>query len=214
MEILNNISDSVQYGKIRQTIDLVDQAIKDNCPPATILREGLAVGMMETERRFHRNEFLYSEVLIAEQAMKAGLKILRPALEAVQEPPIGTVIVGTLEGDIRETGKNLISIIMQNMGLKVIDLGAVVSNMRFIAAAIEEKAHIIVCTTELTTFLPQMKSLVQAAGQANIRSKIKILFTGRPVTEWFCKSIDADLYAPDPVQAAEIAAEYCRKKIH
>jgi len=212
MTDIKEISYSIQSGDTRQAIDLVNQAIMDKCQPLSILREGLVAGMMETEKRFLKNEILDSEVLIAEQTMNAGLDILRPVLEAAREPPLGTVIIGTPEGDIRETEKNIISIMMQNIGLKVKDLGVNVSNIRFIEAALEEKAHIIVCTTSLTTFLSRMKSLVQAADQANIRPKTKLLLTGRPVTEWFCKSIDADLYAPDPVQTAEVAVEYCRKK--
>ena len=212
MTIMKDISNSVQTGNTRQTVELVNQAISDKHHPFSILREGLVAGMMETEKRFLKNEILDSEVLIAEQAMRAGHDVLLPFLEAVHAPAMGTVIIGTPEGDIRDTEKNIIAIMMRNMGLNVIDLGASVSNIQFIEAAMEEKALLIICTTSLTTFLTRMKSLVQAAGQANIRSKTKILFTGRPVTEWFCKSIEADLYAPDPVLAAEIAVEYCRKR--
>ena len=211
---LKDIFNSVESGDIGQTKDLVSGALEDNCPPDRILMEGLVAGMMETEIKFHRNEILDSEVLIAEQALKAGLQILMPHLMTGETPFIGTVITGTLEGDIHDTEKNLISTLMQCMGLKVIDLGTSVSNMRFIEAAMEEKANIIACTTSLTLFLPQMKSLVQAAGQANIRGRTKLLFSGGPVTEYFCKSIDADLYAPDLIRTAEIAAEYCRKKMH
>ena len=210
MKILQNISWSVQSGDIKQTGELVGQAIKKKNPPAEILRHGLVAGMMEVQKRFCRDEILDSEVLIAEQAMNAGLQILMPLLKEDQKLPIGTVITGTLEGDIRETEKNIISILMQSLGLRVIDLGTSVSSIKLIEAAIEAKAQIIACTTTLTIFLPQMKSLVQAAAQANIRGRTKILLSGGPVTEWFCKSIEADMYAPDMVRAAEIAAEYCR----
>ena len=211
MTILNDISVSVQSGSTGQTEELVAQALKENCQPAKILREGLVAGVLEMERKFYSGEVLASEVLIAERTMKAGLQILTPALENEQSPPVGTVITGTLEGDIRETEKDIISVLMQSLGLRVIDLGTSVSSVRFIETAVEEKAQIIVCSTMLTTFLPQMKSLVQAASQADIRGKTKILLSGGPVSEWFCKSIEADMYAPDPIQAAEMAAEHCRK---
>ena len=205
------ISMSVQEGNTRQTEDLITRALLENHQPEDLLREGLVPGMMEMEKRFQRNEIFDSEVLIAERAMKAGLQILMPALMKGQDSFLGTVITGTLEGDIRETEKDIIICLMRSLKLKVIDLGTSVQNVRFIEAAIEEKAQIIACSTALTVFLPQMKSLVQAAGQANIRGKTKILLSGRPVTEWFCKSIEADLYAAGPVQAAEIAAAYCKK---
>jgi len=208
---LQDIIISIQEGNSKETEDLVFRALKENCPPADILRKGLAAGMIETEKRFYKNEILDSEVLIAEWAMKAGLYILMPILTKGQNPSLGTVITGTLEGDIRETGKDIISCLMQSYGLRVIDLGISVSNIRFVEAAIEEKAEMIACITALTIFLPQMKSLVHAAAQAEIRGKTKILLSGGPVTEWFCKSIEADMYAPDPIQAAEMAAEYCRK---
>ena len=213
MITMEDISNSVQSGDTRRTVDLIGKAIADKCQPFLILREGLVAGMMESEKKFQKNEILDSEVLIAEQAMKAGLSLLAPVLEEAKKTPIGNAVIGTPEGDIRDTEKTIISIMMRYMGLKVKDLGTSVSNIQFIEAALEERAQLIVCTTSLTTFLPRMKSLMQAAAQANIRSKTKLLFTGRPVTEWFCKSIDADLYAPDPVQAAEIAVEYCRRKI-
>jgi len=214
MTELHDISISVQEGDIRKTENLVVQAVKDNIPLADILREGLVTGMMEMERRRQKYEIFDSEVLIAELAMKAGLQILGLVLPLEQSASNGTVITGTLEGDIRETEKDIISVLMQSMGLRVIDLGTSVSSVRFIDAAIEEKAQLIVCSTSLTIFLPQMKALVQAASQADIRSKTKILFSGGPVTGWFCKSIEADMYAPNPVRTAEMAADYCRKAVY
>lgn len=211
MTILNNISDSIQSGSIRQTEDLVSQALKENYPPVRIIKEGLIAGMMDLKKKFFRGEILDSEVLIAEQSMKAGFQILMPVIKDNKTLPTGTVITGTLEGDIRETEKDVMSIMMQSLGLRVIDLGTSISSIRFIEAAIEEKAQIIACTIMLTSFLPQMKSLVQAAGHTDIRGKTKILLSGGPVTEWFCKSIGADMYAPDMVRAAELAAEYCQR---
>ena len=211
MTILHSISTNVQAGNTRHLKDLIAQALKENCLPADILREGLVAGMMEMQKKFHKYEILESELLIAELTMKSGLQILMPVIKNEQTPCLGIVITGTLEGDIRETEKDIISYLMQSLGLRVIDLGSSVSSVQFIEAAVEEKARLIVCTTDLTLFLPRMKSLVQAASQANIRQKIKILLSGRPVTEWFCKGIEADMYAPDPIRAAEIAAEYCKK---
>ena len=208
---LRNISASVQEGNIRKTEDLVAQALRAGSPPADILMQGLAAGMIETEKRFYRNEILDSDVLTAELAMKAGFHSLMPVLRENQSPFLGTAVTGTLEGELRETGKDIISCLMQGQGLRVIDLGASVSPASFVGAAIEERAEIIVCTTALTVFMPQMKLLVQSAAQADIRGKTKILLSGGPVTEWFCKSIEADMYAPDPVLAAEMAAEHCKK---
>ena len=211
MSNLRNISDAVQAGNSPRTVELVGAALKGNKRPALILRDGLVTGVMEAEKRFHRGEILDTEVLVAERAMKAGLEVLMPLLKEGREAPIGTVVTGTLEGDIRDIEKDIISVMMQSLGLAVTDVGTSVPVVNFIEAAVEAKAQVIAVTAALTIFLPQMKSLVQAASQANIRGKTKILLSGGPVTEWFCKSIEADLYAPDPIRAAEIAAEHCRR---
>jgi len=211
MTHIQDIFASVQAGKTRQTESLIINALKENCPPLDILNDGLAAAVLEMEKKFHKNEILDSEIILAEWAMKAGLEILMPVLRKGQVAFQGTVITGTLEGDIREIEKNILSYLMQSKGIKVIDLGTSVSNIRFVEAAIEERAEIIACNTALTIFMPQMKYLVQAANQADIRGRTKILLSGGPVTEWFCKSIEADMYAPNPIRAAEMAVEYCRK---
>ena len=208
---LRDIFNSVQAGDSRRTEDLVVQALRENFPPGDILKQGLTAGMIEMRKKNHKHEVLDLEALIAEWAMKTGLEILMPVFKKGQNAFLGTVITGTLAGDIRETEKDIISCLMRSHGLRVVDLGTSVSNPRFVKAALEEKADIIACNSTLTVFMPQMKSLVQAAGQADIRGKTKILLSGGPVTEWFCKSIDADIYAPGQVQAAEIAAEHCKK---
>ena len=212
MTILQSIFSSVQAGNTMLTELLVAQALDERYPPAEILRKGLAAGLIKTMKRFHLYEIFDSEVLLAERAVKAGIHILMPALEKTQGPSAETVITGTLEGDIREIEKDICSILMKSLGLKVIDLGTSVTNTRFVEAATEERARLLVCSTSLTTFLPQMKALVQAATQANIRTKTKILLSGAPVTEQFCKSIGADLYAPDVLLAADIAVDYCKNR--
>jgi len=213
MTLLQDIFTNVQKGNIRQTESLIIKALKEQYPPEDILNEGLVASMLEMEKKFRKNEIHDSEIVVAEWVMKAGLQILMPVLKKGQMSFLGTVITGTLEGDIREVEKDILSYLMQSKGLRVVDLGISVSTLRFVEAAIEERADIIACNTALTIFMPQMKYLIQAAHQADIRGKTKILLSGGPVTEWFCKSIEADMYAPDPIRAAESAAEYCRKTV-
>ena len=211
MTIEENICLSIQSGDAVKTEKLISRALREDIPPAKILREGMAAGIMEAEKRLQKNEILDSEYLICERALQAGLYILQSVLSTHQNEFMGTIITGTLEGDIRETGKDLSACLMQSLGLRVIDLGSSISGFRFIEAAIEEKAQLIFCTTQLAMFLPLMKSLVISANQTKIRSRTKILLSGNPVTEWFCESINADMYAPDLIQAADMAAGYCQK---
>lgn len=208
---LKEISASIQSGNIRVTEELIAKAIREKHKPVRILREGLAAGIMEMQKRHQREEILDSELRISERAFKAGLHLLELGLETGQSQYPGAIVIGTAEGDIRETEKDLASCLMRSLGLRVIDLGTSVPNAVFIDAAIDEKARIIACAVSLTSFMSQIKALVQAAGKAKIRSRTKILLTGSPVTEWFCRCIDADIYAPDPIKAADMAAEHCGK---
>ena len=211
MKLLNEITIAVCEGSSRRAKDLISRAFDENHSPETILRKGLVPGMLQAEKKFSRGEIPDSEFILCERTMKAGMEMLTPLIKNGKNPAQGLVITGTLEGDIRETGKDILSALMQGLNLRVIDLGSSVPVYRFIDTAKEEKAKLIACTTSMTAFLPQMKALVQAAICAKIRDETKILISGRPVTARFGKKIDADMYAPDPVQAAEIAAEYCAK---
>jgi len=211
MTLLQLISESVEKGNATQTADLVTQALSENYSQGEIIKDGLASGMMKTNKRFTRSEIIDSEVLVAECAMRAGFRVLSNELEKPRTAYLGSVITGTLEGDIRETEKDISVFLMKSLKLKVIDLGASVSNAKFVETALDERADIIACNSSLTIFMPQMKALVQTAYQSGIHRRTKILLSGGPVTEGFCKSIDADLYAQGPIQAAEVAAEFCRK---
>jgi methanogenic corrinoid protein MtbC1 len=208
MTNLNEIAENVQIGRAKDVSRLISRAINEHYSIDHIVKEGLLAGMTIVDRRFRKNEISIPDLLIAERAMNMGIQIIQSYLSTLAIIPKGTVIIGTLEGDILEREKNLTSIMMQGLGLRVIDLGVSVSTGQLIAAAIEEKAHIIACSATLTTYMPQMKSLVQAATSAQIRNRIKILISGGPVTVQFCRCIGADMYAPDVISAAEMAAAY------
>jgi methanogenic corrinoid protein MtbC1 len=205
---LSEIAENVRTGKAKDVSSLISRAINERYSIECIVKEGLVAGMAVVDRRFRKKEISIPDLLIAERAMNLGIQIIQSYLSTMETNPKGTVVVGTLEGDILEREKNLTSIMMQGLGLRVVDLGVSVSTGQLIAAAIEEKAQIIACSTTLTTYMPQMKSLVQAAASARIRNTVKILISGGPVTVQFCRCIGADMYAPDIVSAAEMAAAY------
>jgi methanogenic corrinoid protein MtbC1 len=116
------------------------------------------------------------------------------------------VIIGTVKGEPRDIEKNLISVMMQGLGFRVVDLGTGVSPEKFVQAAISENAQFITAISSLTTTMPQLKLIVQTTVAANIRDQVKIVVTGRPVTEQYCQAIGADIYAPDAASAAELVA--------
>ncbi|MDR2632291.1 MAG: cobalamin-dependent protein [Treponema sp.] len=206
---LSHLAQHIQAGKAQEASELITQALCENYPLEDILKHGLIAGMEKAVQRFRRNEISIPAVLVVERALNMGIKILTPYLRASETAGKGTVVIGTVKGDIQDTEKNLISVMMRGLGLRVIDLGAAVTSERFIHAAEQEKAQIIACTAARTTTMPQMKTLVQAVNSAGIRNQVKIMVSGDPVTERYCEVIGADLYAPDAVRAAEIAEAHC-----
>ncbi|MDR1302729.1 MAG: cobalamin-dependent protein [Treponema sp.] len=206
---LYTIALSIQAGNAKETNDLIAQAVNEQYPLEDILKQGLIAGMEAADQQFRRNEIGIPEVLVAERALNMAIKILTPHLHASESAGKGTVVIGTVKGDIQDTEKNLISVMMRGLGLRVIDLGAAVTSERFIHAAEQEKAQIIACTAARTTTMPQMKTLVQAVNSAGLRNQVKIMVSGDPVTERYCEVIGADLYAPDVISAAEIAEAHC-----
>jgi methanogenic corrinoid protein MtbC1 len=145
------------------------------------------------------------------RAMNQGIRHIQAAIENSLPKILGLVVLGTVEGEYEDTHKNLLSIMMRCLGLKVLDLGTGVPHALFLEKAAEEKAQII-CVNSMHTLTPvQMKNLVQGAIARGIRKKVKIVLTGAPLTEGFCRSIGADYYAPDITSAAEYAASCCGK---
>jgi len=205
----NLISESLQKGKAKDVEALVSQAVAENVTAKEILEQGLMAGMAVVGERFKKNEIFVPEVLIAARAMNAGMKILKPLLASAGVKARGTVVIGTVKGDLHDIGKNLVAMMMEGAGLKVVDLGTDVSPERFVEAAKAENANVIACSALLTTTMTQMKNVVQAAETAGIRGQVKIMVGGAPVTESFCQSIGADKYSADAATAAEVAASLC-----
>ncbi len=205
----NLISENLQKGKAKDVEALVQQAIDEKVAAKDILEQGLMAGMSVVGERFKKNEIFVPEVLIAARAMKAGVKLLRPLLVTDGVQARGTVVIGTVKGDLHDIGKNLVAMMMEGAGLRIVDLGTDVSPERFVEAAKAENANIIACSALLTTTMTQMKNVVQAVESAGLRDHVKIMVGGAPVTESFCKSIGADRYAADAATAAEIAASLC-----
>ncbi|MDR2630985.1 MAG: cobalamin-dependent protein [Spirochaetaceae bacterium] len=203
---LSEISCSLQSGKAMETSALVTKALAENYSVESIVKQGLIPGIKTVEERLLRNEILSPEMVIADRAMNMGLKTLRLLIPSPANKPDATVIVGTVKGELRDIEKNLIAVMMEGLGLRVVDLGTGASPEKFIQAAINENAQYITAISTVTTTMPQLKLIVQTAAAANIRDRVKIIVTGKPITEKFCQAIGADLYAPEAIDAAELVA--------
>ncbi len=209
MAILQEMSELLQKGRAKQVKELVNQAITEGLSAKDILEEGLLSGMGIIGEKFKNNEVFVPEVLVAARAMNAGVELLKPLLVSEGVASKGTVVLGTVKGDLHDIGKNLVKLMMEGKGLKVVDLGVDVSAEKFIAAAEENDADIIACSALLTTTMNEMKAVVDALSGTAIKDRVKVMVGGAPVTQAFCDSIGADCYTEDAASAADAALALC-----
>lgn len=198
----------MQQGRVRNVKELVQQAIDSGISPKDILDKALIGGMNIVGEKFKNNEIFVPEVLMAARAMNSATEILKPHLVQSGVEPIGKVVIGTVQGDQHDIGKNLVKMMMEGKGLEVIDLGVDVAPGRFLQAAKEHNAQIIACSALLTTTMGKMAEVVNAVKAEAL--PVKVMVGGAPVTQAFCDRIGADAYSPDAASAAETAAEICK----
>jgi 5-methyltetrahydrofolate--homocysteine methyltransferase len=171
----------------------------------TILNDGLISAMDEVGERFSAGELFVPEMLMAAQAMKAGLEILKPHLAEGQNQSKGTVVIGTVKGDLHDIGKNLVSMMMEGAGFDVVDLGVDVESEAFVKKAAEKNANVIALSALLTTTMPAMESTVKAVKEAGMATKT--IIGGAPVTQAFADQIGADGYSADAPGAVKLVKE-------
>ena len=207
MELLEQISQALQKGKAKDVKAMVEEAVAQGVSAQTILVDGLLAGMSVIGGKFKNNEVYVPDVLIAARAMKAGTEILKPLLVADGVKATGTIVLGTVKGDLHDIGKNLVGMMMEGKGLEVIDLGTDVPAEKFVQAAIDNNAQVICASALLTTTMGEMKNIVEAAKSMGVREKFTIMVGGAPVNDAFAASIGADKYSEDAASAADAAVE-------
>lgn len=207
MSVVPEIKENLMKGKANEVKALVEKALKDGEGPGKILNDGLLSGMGVIGERFKKNEVYVPEVLIAARAMKAGMAVLQPHLAGANVKPRGTAVIGTVKGDLHDIGKNLVGMMLEGAGLKVVDLGIDVAPQKFVDAAAENEAGLIGVSALLTTTMTNMKAVVETTKASNRRGKTKVMIGGAPVTQAYCDEIGADGYAPDAASAADLAKQ-------
>ncbi|MCK5867544.1 MAG: corrinoid protein [Mycoplasmataceae bacterium] len=205
MSVLQEMAEALMKGKAKDVGELVEQALSDGLAPSEILNEGLLSGMNVIGARFKKNEVYVPEVLIAARAMKAGMAILQPKLAEAGVEPIGIAVIGTVKGDLHDIGKNLVGMMLEGAGLKVVDAGIDVAPEKFIEVAKESGATVLGLSALLTTTMTNMKAVVEAVAASDLAGKVKVIIGGAPVTQAFCDEIGADGYAADAASAADLA---------
>jgi 5-methyltetrahydrofolate--homocysteine methyltransferase len=208
MADLDNISIALQKGDANKVAELVKQALEENIVPKEVLENGLIKGMGIIGEKFKKNEVYVPEVLIAARAMHSGMDVLRPKLVETGVKNIGKVVIGTVKGDLHDIGKNLVKMMLEGVGFEVIDLGADVSADNFVVAVKEHQPDIIGMSALLTTTMINMAEVIKELKVAGLRSKVKIMIGGAPVTQNYAEQIGADCYAPDAASAADSAKKF------
>jgi 5-methyltetrahydrofolate--homocysteine methyltransferase len=203
MDILRDIAASLVRGEDDQVHALVEQALRAGAAPGDVLHQGLIAGMNVVGEQFRQREIFLPDVLLAARAMYAGLGLLKPYLTRDAVPTAGTVVIGSVRGDLHDIGKNLVGIMLQGAGFEVVDLGHDVAPDRFVDAAVRSGASVIGMSALLTTTMPVMGEVVALVKARGLGDRIRTIVGGAPVSEAFAREIGADAYAFDAANAVE-----------
>jgi 5-methyltetrahydrofolate--homocysteine methyltransferase len=207
MTDLKVIYEGVVNGDNQIVNELILSAMAEKFNPAQVLNEALIPAMAEVGRRMKKGEFYVPEVLWSARTMQMGLDILKPYLVAKGVKPIGTAVIGTVQGDLHDIGKNIVKTMLIGAGFNVIDLGVDVPAAMFVSAVRENKADVVCLSALLTTTMTQMSVINDALKEAGLRDQIILLVGGAPLNQSSADSIGADGYAEDAGGAAEKAVD-------
>ncbi len=203
MADLEALQNAVIKGDQNTAQEITTQALDEGMGPEDVLKNGLIAGMNIIGAAFKKNEVYVPEVLIAARAMKMAMEILEPKLIEAGVEPIGTVLVGTVKGDLHDIGKNLVLMMLKGAGFKTVDLGTDVAPDDFISAVKEHKTSIVGLSALLTTTMPMMEQTVQALADSGLG--VKVMVGGAPVTQEYADKIGAAGYAADAASAVDVA---------
>ncbi len=203
MADLEALKNAVIKGNQNVAQEITQAAIEEGMAPEVILSQGLIAGMGVVGEAFKKNEVYVPEVLMAARAMKTAMILLEPKLIEAGVEPIGTAVIGTVQGDMHDIGKNLVAMMLKGAGFNVIDLGTNVAPQKFLDAANEHNAQIVGLSALLTTTMPMMEATVKLFKDTNTQTMIMI--GGAPVTQEFCDKIGANGYSADAASAVNLA---------
>ena len=205
MEDLKQLYDAIVEGNANKAKSLTTDALAAGMDPQDILNKYMIPAMDEVGRLFEINEYFVPELLISARAMKSALAILKPRLTATGAKPIGKVAIGTVKGDLHDSGKNLVAAMLEGGGFEIIDLGVDVTPEKFVNAVREKGANIIALSALLTTTMPSMKTTVEGLKEAGVRRQVKVIIGGAPVTQKYADEIGADGYSDNASSAVALA---------
>jgi len=202
LKLLHN---AIIQGDAKAALSVTREALAENAAPIDLITGYMIPAMDEVGRLFESEEYFVPELLLSARAMKTSMDLLRPLLVEAGVKATGKVVIGTVKGDLHDIGKNLVASMLEGGGFEVFDLGVDVSPERFVAAARERQAQIVCLSTLLTVTMPSMKAVIDALTNAGLRSSVKVLIGGAPVTNQFAKDIGADGYGESASAAVSLA---------
>jgi corrinoid protein of di/trimethylamine methyltransferase len=211
-ELLETIHDCLYDGMAEDVVAGVEELLRRGMSPYDTLTQSLVAGMDIVGVDFRDGILFVPEVLMAAKAMKAGMALLRPLLAETGAPSIGTMVIGTVKGDIHDIGKNLVTMMMEGAGFQVVDLGINNDAEKFLDAVRLHKSDILGMSALLTTTMPYMKTVIQALKDAGLREKVIVLVGGAPVNAPFAQAVGADAYCRDASVAVETAKKLIAEK--
>ena len=204
-DALDSLKKAIEEGHAKDAATAVQAALETGAVPGDILQDVMVPAMDEVGRRYDCGDYFLPEMLISARAMKAALAILRPLLVATDVKPAGTVVAGTVKGDLHDIGKNLVCMMLEGAGFEVRDLGVDVAPEKFVDAAKGGGVNLIALSALLTTTLPNMKVTIELLKAAGLRDKVGVMVGGAPVNDKLAAEIGADGYAEDAAGAVALA---------
>jgi 5-methyltetrahydrofolate--homocysteine methyltransferase len=204
-ELVEQIQDDLYDGLVDQVVAGTNELLRRGMSPHNVLTTVLVAGMDIVGADFRDGTLFVPEVLMAAKSMKSGMNILRPLLAETGAPQVGTMVIGTVKGDIHDIGKNLVAMMMEGAGFKVVNLGINNEAEKFLAAVREHKPEILGMSALLTTTMPYMGVVIQALREAGLRDQLIVLVGGAPLNAAFAEEIEADAYCRDAAIAVETA---------
>lgn len=207
MASLESLAECVINGEREKVQAITKSLVDEGKDPLEIINQGLIAGMSVVGARFKNEEIFVPEVLMSAETMQLGMEVVKPLIADESIPTVGKVLLGTVEGDLHDIGKNLVGMMLESVGFRVIDIGVDVSPDKFANAIKEENPDILAMSALLTTTMLHMKDTIDFLKEQGLRDKVKVIIGGAPISQEFADEIGADGFAPDAASAADLCKE-------
>jgi 5-methyltetrahydrofolate--homocysteine methyltransferase len=207
MAIIEELYQAILTGDNKGAMAITQRGLDEGADLQALIDGGMIPAMAEVGRRFEEEEYFVPELLLSARAMKAALGILRPLLSDSGVEPVGRVVMGTVQGDLHDIGKNLVAAMLEGAGFEIVDLGSDVSPAQFVEAVRDSKANLVGLSALLTVTMTSMKAIIEELEKAGLRDGVKVLVGGAPLSSDYAKEISADAYADNASAAVRAARQ-------